>query len=227
MKADKIKKMEELRKRLLQLDSNEWEEVLDTSSDKEQWRIDISERMRIDNMAFKPEVKIKMSQAAKQRHKHGWASPVKYEWTPENNPNKGGLKGEENPVYGKGALYKELTSGFEGTFLDMKNKFPGFSLGLVDRKRIRKDSPYPDCVWVKTREACMSKNNQPKDFGQRVSKGKKKMHIEVFVNNKLIVTGDVTQASKTAGISEWQVYQHIKLNKVSKDGFYFKKVEGK
>lgn len=174
-----------------------------------------------------PEVRKNMSEAAKKRHKDGWASPVKYEWTLDNNPNKGGNKGRENPTYGKGALYKEIKSGFTGTFLQMKQKFPGFSLGFVKRKKIRKDSPYPDCVWIRVRDSLMSKNNHPEDFSERVKQGKSKMQIEVFFNSKSLGFGNVSFAAKTASISEWSVYSCIKKNIPSSNGYCFKKLDTK
>lgn len=65
MNADKIKKMEELRKKLLQLDKNEWDQILDTSKDKPQHYIDNSERMRHFNIMFSEEARKKSSESHK------------------------------------------------------------------------------------------------------------------------------------------------------------------
>ena len=102
-----------------------------------------------DNIAKSEQARNKMSKAAKNRHKNGWASPIRYEWTVENNPNKGGNKGKDNPVYGSGAKYKELTTGFIGTCYDMKQKYPGWMPQICNRKKIRKDSLYPNLKWAK------------------------------------------------------------------------------
>ncbi len=81
------------------------------------------------------ESKKKMSYKAKERCKQGWSSPNRFSWTVENNPNKGKLKGKDNPKYGTGVLYKELTSGFKGTWYEMKVKFPGWQPQMVTRKK--------------------------------------------------------------------------------------------
>lgn len=110
---------------------------------------DQSRWMKTNNIATSEDARKKMSKKAKQRCKDGWSNPNRYSWTVENNPNKGGLKGKDNPVYGTGARYKETTTGFIGTCYDMKQKWPYWMPQMVGRKRIRKDSHYPDKVWIK------------------------------------------------------------------------------
>lgn len=69
MNADKIKKMEELRKRLQSMNKEQFSELLDNSNDVEQWRIDLSFKQKGEgNVTHLPDVKQKMSESRKQAY---------------------------------------------------------------------------------------------------------------------------------------------------------------
>jgi hypothetical protein len=171
-----------------------------------QW--DNSMRMQSDlNIAKSKEAREKMAVAAKVRHKDGWASPSRYEWTVENNPNKGGNKGKKNPVYGRGARYLEHTTGFTGAFLDMKNQFPGFTIQLVGRKNIQKNSIFPKCKWTKIADTSMKikpkkvhltieqvleiKENYKKDITMSASSISNNYNVHLVAINNMLSNKDV------------------------------------
>ena len=173
---------------------------------------DASNRMIFSNLTTLPGVKQKMSKAAKERHKDGWASPNRHEWTVEDNPNKGGLKSEDNPTYGQGARYRELITGFEGTFLDMKNQFPGFDIGLVGRKRVRKDSRFPDNKWIKIQDGIMKP--QPKKIHFTVEQV---LEIKKIYNEDISITArdiseqyNINQGVINNLLSNKEIYNHPK-----------------
>ena len=174
---------------------------------------DTSSRNHYDNSAKKKEVREKMSNKAKIRHKNGWASPGRYEWTVDNNPNAGGNKGEDNPVYGKGGLYKELTTGFTGNYSDMKNQFPGFGLGFVKRKKIRKDSPYPDYKWVRLNDTRV----KGRDLIMRFTPEEVLKIKQVYVED---TTLDITAICKKFGSHAGEMRQILnKTDKYSDDKY--------
>lgn len=122
---------------------------------RKDWQWDNSAWMSTNgNIAKSKEAREKMSSKAKDRCKDGWSTPNRYEWTVEDNPNKGGLKGKDNPVFGKGAIYRELSTGFEGTFFEMKTRFPGFATSWY--RRVKGVKKYPGHKWIKIQDGLQS-----------------------------------------------------------------------
>lgn len=139
MDSVKKQKMEELRKKLLQMDQQDFNELLDTSKDKPQWIIDRNNKLKYallgnDNKKGK---KAPHTEETKQKIKENNA---KY-WEGKKRPYvKEYLKGgKDHPSYGKGNMYIEYTTGFTGTAFDMSEKF---NMGVGDiQYHSKKNSP--------------------------------------------------------------------------------------
>ena len=111
-------KQEELQKLLDSLD----EGPLGT---RKQHHWDNSIRMQYDNISHLPCVKQKMRDAQKRTVKtKAWREARKKYLTGRANPEHSKkMKGRNNPKYGTGNLYIELTTGFKGYATDMQEKF--------------------------------------------------------------------------------------------------------
>ena len=94
-----------------------------------------------------------------------------------------------NPTTGKGKVYKELTTGFEGTFSEMCKEFPGFELQLIRRKKIRKDSKYPNHKWIQLTEVGVKGRNPVVHFTVKQVKEIK----EKYISNTVLTTKDIAK----------------------------------
>ena len=113
-------KLEKLREKLLNLTEKEYEKLLDTSDDKEQWRWENSMRGKLNNPMKRPEVAEKIAKG-----KTGISRP-KYVKNKIRETNKVKHAGKDNGHYGKGDKYKVTTpegDTFIGTPLDIKEKY--------------------------------------------------------------------------------------------------------
>ena len=123
MDNTKKQKMEELRKKLLQMDQDTFKELLDTSDDKPQWQIDRNEKLRyaLKGNSNKTGKKAPHTEEAKLKIKENNA---KY-WEGKKRPEVADTikSGREHRAYGKGRKYIEHTTGFTGTQYDMNKQF--------------------------------------------------------------------------------------------------------
>lgn len=58
------------------------------------------------------------------------------------------LKEKPNLTLNYGKVYKEVNTGFTGTYKEMRIKYPGFTPDWIKRTKITKTSKYPECKWV-------------------------------------------------------------------------------
>jgi len=120
MDSNKLKKMKELRKKLLDLPEEEFDELLDTSNDIEEWRWYNTMKGKLSNPMHDPVNAKKISElrTGVPREK---ATIEKIRAT-----NKIKHAGRKNGHYGKGDKYRVTTPEgitFIGTPLDIKEKF--------------------------------------------------------------------------------------------------------
>ena len=94
---------------------------------------------------FSEEHKAKIAAAHKGKKKPKLSEYHKNRTNPVN-------QGRDNSRYGKGTLYKEITTGFTGYSYDMKEKYPGWGTWLTRRKDNINTSHFPGLTWVKVRK---------------------------------------------------------------------------
>lgn len=146
MKPDKIKKMEELRKRLQSMNQEQFSQLLDTSNDIEQWQIDFSQKARENRLlAYQLNPKEATTRAANarknltssSRKKQGakmkqWhenaidhKDKLRENFTGENNPCKKPkvLAKKKDTFRTTGRVFIELNSRSFGYVSDIKDQF--------------------------------------------------------------------------------------------------------